>query len=50
MAYYKLETPYSIPVEAAIQVYFNAMDVLTAIFLRRLPPANIDTLDKVFAK
>ena len=40
--------PYTIPVEAAIQIYFNVMDHLTAIFLRRLPATNIDTLDKVF--
>ncbi len=50
MAYRKLETLYTISVEAAIQVYFNAMDPLTVIFLRRLPAANIDTLDKVFAE
>ena len=50
MAYRKLETPYSIPVEATIQIYFNAMDALTEIFLRRLPPADIDTLKKVFTE
>ena len=50
MAYRKLETPYSILVEATIQVYFNAMDALTAIFLRRLPLANIDILEKVFTE
>ena len=50
MAYRKLEMPYTIPVGDAIQIYLNAMDALTAIFLRRLPLANIDTLDKVFAE
>ena len=50
MAYHKLEMPYTIPVEVAIQIYLNAMDHLTTIFLRRLPMENIDTLDKVFTK
>ena len=50
MAYHKLEMPYSILVGAVIQIYLNAMDALTTIFLRRLPLANIDTLDKVFVE
>ena len=50
MAYCKLEMPYTIPVEASIQIYFNAMDHITTIFLRRLPKVNIDTLDKVFTE
>ena len=50
MAYHKIETPYTIPFEATIQIYLNAMDTLTAIFLRRLPPGDIDTLEKVFAE
>ena len=50
VAYHKLEMPYTIPVEVAIQIYLNAMNHLTAIFLRRLPPENINTLEKVFAE
>jgi hypothetical protein len=48
MAYCKLEMPYTIPVEATIQIYLNYMDHLMAIFLRRLPTTNIDTLEKFF--
>ena len=36
MAYRKLETQYTILVGASIQIYLNAMDALTAIFLTRL--------------
>ena len=50
MAYRRLESPYTLPVEAAVQVYLNAMDPLTAIFIRRLPAADIDTLEKVFTE
>ena len=50
MAYHKLQSPYNIPVEATIQIYLNALDHLTTIFLRRLPPTNIDTLERVFSK
>ena len=50
MAYRKLEMPYIIPIEATIQIYLNAIDALTMIFLRRLPPVNIDTLEKFFAE
>ena len=50
MAYHKLEALYTILVGVAIQIYLNAMDALTTIFLRRLPLADIDTLDKVFAE
>ena len=42
--------PYIIPIEATIQIYLNAIDALTMIFLRRLPPVNIDTLEKFFAE
>ena len=41
---------YTIPVGATIQIYLNAMDALTMIFLRRLPLGDIDTLDKVFVE
>ena len=50
IAYHKLEMPYTIPFGSAIQIYLNAMDSLTVIFMRRLPLGDIDTLDKVFAK
>ena len=50
MAYHRLETPYTILVEVAIQICLNAMDPLTAIFLRRLLAIDIDTLDKVFVE
>jgi len=50
MAYHRLESPYTIPVEVAIQIYLNAMDPLTTIFLKRLPTMNIDTLEKVFTE
>ena len=50
MAYHKFQSPYNIPVEASIQIYLNALDPLTAIFLTRLPPTNIDTLERVFSK
>ena len=42
--------PYTIPIGVAIQIYLNAMDALTMIFLRRLPPIDIDTLEKVFVE
>jgi len=48
MACHKLETPYTIPIEATIQIYLNSMDHLMAIFLRRLPATDIDTLEKSF--
>ena len=32
----------------AIQNYLNSMDQLTVIFLWKLPPIDIDTLEKVF--
>ena len=41
---------YTIPGEADIQIYLNVMDPLMAIFLRRLPLGNINTLEKFFAK
>ena len=50
MAYYKLEMPYTIIVEAFIHIYMNDMGPLTGLFLRRIPPTNIDTLEKVFAE
>lgn len=50
MTYHRLESPYLIPVEAAIQIYLNATDPLTTIFLRRLPAIDIDTLEKVFTE
>ena len=50
MEYHKLEAPYIIPVEDAIQIYLNAMDHLTTIFMRRLPSKKINTLDKVFTE
>lgn len=50
MAYHKLEMPYTIPIEAMSQIYLNSMDHLMIIFLRRLPTANINTLDKAFSK
>ena len=42
--------PYIIPIEAAIQIYFNDMDSLTMIFLRRFPLVNINTLEKFFTE
>ena len=50
MAYRKLETPYTIPFEVAIQIYLDAMEPLTSIFLRILPVVNINTLEKVFSE
>ena len=50
MAYRRLESPYMIPVEVVIQVYLNAMDPLTAIFIRRLLTVDIDKLEKVFTE
>ena len=50
MVYHRLESPYTIPVEVAIQIYLNAIDPLTTIFLRRLPATDIDTLEKVFTE
>lgn len=47
MAYRKLEFPYTVPMRDVIQIYLSSMDHLTAIFLRRLPVAYIDTLEKV---
>ena len=44
----RMEFPYIIPQEAIIQIYFGMMDKLTSIFLRRLPPKGIDTIEKVF--
>ena len=43
-----MEFPYIVPQEAVIQIYFGTMDSLTSIFLRRLPPRDIDTIEKVF--
>ena len=48
MAYYKVDTPYTIPVETTIHIYINAMEHLTSVFLWRVPNTDIDTLDKVF--
>ena len=41
---------YTIPLGAAIQIYLNVMDPLPAIFLRRLPLGDINTLEKVFVE
>ena len=46
--YQRMEFPYTVPQEAAIQIYFGTLDSLTSIFLRRLPPRDIDTIEKVF--
>lgn len=48
MAYQKMESPYTLLLPTTIQIYFNSMDQLMAILLRRLPPMDIDTLEKVF--
>lgn len=48
MEYCKLETPYTIIVGSAIQIYLCSMDHGTIIFLRRLNVADIQTLGKVF--
>ena len=46
--YQRMEFPYIVPQEAAIQIYFGTLDSLTSIFLGRLPPRDIDTIEKVF--
>ena len=46
--YQRMEFPYTVPQEAIIQIYFGTMDSSTSIFLRRLPPRDIDTIKKVF--
>ena len=43
-----MEFPYTLPKEVAIQIYFGTMDSLTYLSLRRLPPRDIDTIEKVF--
>ena len=46
--YQRMEFPYIVPQEATIHIFFGPMDSLTSIFLRRLPPRDIDTIEKVF--
>ena len=48
MAYKRMESPFIVMLLAVIQSYLDSMDYLTEIFLRRLPPIDIDTLEKVF--
>ena len=43
-----MEFPYTVPQEAVIQIYFGTMDSSTSIFLRRLPPRHIDTIEIFF--
>ena len=43
-----MKFPYIVPQEDVIQFYFGTMDSLTSIFLRSLPPRDIDTIEKVF--
>ena len=43
-----MKFPHTVSQEVAIHIYFGTMDSLTSIFLRRLPPRDIDTIEKVF--
>ena len=45
-----MEFLYIIPQDDAIQIYFGTLDSLTSIFLRRLPPRDIDIIEEVFNK
>ena len=48
IAYRRMELPFIVMLPAAIQNYLDSVNYLTEIFLRQLPPTDIDTLDKVF--
>ena len=48
MAYKRMESPFVVMLPVVIQTYLNSMDQLMMIFLRWLPPVDIDTLEKVF--
>ena len=48
MTYQRMDSPYMVILEVAMHIYQNLIIQLIAIFLRRSPIENINTLEKVF--